>query len=230
MKLSIIIPCYNEKSTIKKILLKVLSVKKIKNKQIILVDDFSNDGSVKDLDFELKKKIDKIIYHKKNLGKGAAIRSAIPYIKGDVVIIQDADLEYDPRDYVKMLDYYKSNNCLALYGSRVLGKKRYSINSFISIYRIFFNHFLSECTNFLSGQKLTDAHTCYKMIDSKIIKKVHLKEDDFSFCPEITMKISKLKIKIHEISIGYKGRGYKEGKKINIFDGIKAMYVIIKNS
>ena len=136
MKLSIIIPCYNEKSTIKKILLKVLSIKKIKNKQIILVDDFSNDGSVKDLDFELKKKIDKIIYHKKNLGKGAAIRSAIPYIKGDVVIIQDADLEYDPRDYVKMLNYYKDNNSLALYGSRVLRKKRYSLKSFISIFNV----------------------------------------------------------------------------------------------
>jgi len=230
MKLSIIIPCYNEKKTIKKILAKVLSVKKIKNKQIILIDDCSNDGSVKDLDFKLKKKIDKIIYHKKNLGKGAAIRSAIPYLKGDVVIIQDADLEYNPSDYVTMLNYYKSNNCLALYGSRVLGKKRYSLNSFISIYRIFFNHLLTECTNFFSGQKLTDAHTCYKMIDSKIISKVHLKEDDFSFCPEITMKISKLNIKIHEISIAYKGRSYKEGKKINIFDGIKAMYTIFKYS
>ena len=177
---------------------------------------------------ELISKVDKVVFHKKNSGKGAAIISAKKFIKGDVVIIQDADLEYDPKDYMKILKTILKKKKIVVYGSRVLGKKRYSSKNFTSKARIFFNHLLTILSNILYNQKLSDAHTCYKAFRSNFFKKIHLREKDFAFCPEITAKTSKLGISISEVPIKYKGRSYNEGKKISIYDGFRAVYVLFK--
>ncbi len=224
-KLSIIIPLYNEKKTIKKLLYKINNLKSFK-KEIIVVDDASTDGSV-DILRKNRKLITKIIYHKKNKGKGAAIKSAKNFVSGDVIIIQDADLEYNPNDYIKLLNYIKIGYKV-VYGSRVLGTNRYLLKNFSSFIRIFFNHILTILSNILNNQNLTDAHTCYKMFRSEIFSKIKLEEDDFSFCPEITTKVGLKKIKIKEVSIRYNGRSYEEGKKIKFIDGIKAVYVLFK--
>ena len=217
-KLSVIIPVYNEKNTIEKLLNKIHKLSDIK-KEIIVVDDASNDGSTNILK-KSKKKITKLIHHKKNLGKGAAIKSAQKFVKGNVVIIQDAD-------YHKLLNFI-NKGYKVVYGSRVLGKNRYLLKNFSSIARIFFNHVLTVTSNLLNNQKLTDAHTCYKMFDSNLFLKIQLEENDFSFCPEITTKIGLKKIKIKEVPIKYSGRNYNEGKKIRLIDGIKAIITLFK--
>ena len=227
MKLSILIPVYNEIKTIEKIIQKVKE-QEIRKIQIIVVDDGSTDGTREFLKKSLFKKVDKIIYHKKNKGKGAAIRSAQKKIIGDIVIIQDADLEYDPKDYKKLIKPIILGQTSVVYGSRVLKKKRYNSKSFISLYRIFFNHMLTILSNTLNNQKLTDAHTCYKVFDAKLFKNLELKEDDFAFCPEVTSKVSRLNVNIIERKISYKGRTSSEGKKIGIIDGFRAIYVLIK--
>ena len=227
MKLSIIIPVYNEIKTIKKLLLKVVN-QQIKDIQIIVVDDFSTDGTREVIKNDLYQYIDKIIYHEKNMGKGAAIRSAQKFINGDIVIIQDADLEYDPEDYKKLIDPIINKRTSVVYGSRVLNTKRYNSKNFISLYRIFFNHMLTIFSNFVNNQNLTDAHTCYKVFETKIFKNIKLSENDFAFCPEITSKISKLKLNIIEIGISYTGRSVEEGKKIGIIDGFRAIFVLLK--
>lgn len=227
MKLSIIIPVYNEIKTIKKLLLKVVN-QQIKDIQIIVVDDFSTDGTREVIKNDLYQYIDKIIYHEKNMGKGAAIRSAQKFVNGDIVIIQDADLEYDPEDYKKLIDPIINKRTSVVYGSRVLNTKRYNSKNFISLYRIFFNHMLTIFSNFVNRQNLTDAHTCYKVFESKIFKNIYLSENDFAFCPEITSKISKLKLNIIEIGISYNGRSVEEGKKIGIIDGFRAIFVLLK--
>jgi len=224
-KLSIIIPVYNEKNTIEKILNKIHRLRDIK-KEIIVVDDASNDGSINILK-KNKNNITKLIYHKKNLGKGAAIKSAQKFVKGNIVVIQDADLEYDPMDYYKLLRFI-NKGYKVVYGSRVLGKNRYLLKNFSSISRIFFNHILTIISNLLNNQRLTDAHTCYKMFKSNVFLRIRLKEKDFSFCPEITTKIGLRKIKIKEIPIKYNGRNYDDGKKIRLIDGIKAIITLFK--
>ena len=195
-----------------------------------IVDDYSKDGTVEKLkNLEIFKKIEKIIYHSKNKGKGGAIRSAQKYIDGDITIIQDADLEYDPSDYYSLVKPFENPKVKVVYGSRVLGKKRYlEGDGFISKSRIFFNHFLTILSNIINDQKLTDAHTCYKLFRSEIFKKIELQENDFAFCPEVTSKISKLKIPIIEVPISYEGRTTREGKKIGIKDGFRAIFVLFK--
>ncbi len=228
MKLTIIIPCYNEKYTIKKLIEKILDLNL--SKQIILIDDCSTDGSLEIIK-SFEKKIDKIIFHKTNMGKGAAIKSCSNFIIGDLVVIQDADLEYEPNDLLKMYEILIKNNHDVIYGSRVLGKRRYKNNTgFTSVFRIFANHFLTVISNLFNNQKLTDAHTCYKMFKTSVFKRITLKENDFSFCPEVTTKLSNLKIDIKEVAISYRGRSYDEGKKISLKDAFKAIYVIIKYS
>ena len=223
-KVTIIIPVFNEKKYIEKI---IKSLKKNLNlkKQIIVVDDFSSDGTrniIKKI-----KNIDKIVFHKKNLGKGAAIKSAIPYIKGDIVAIQDADLEYNPKDLNKLIKILISKNLKVIYGSRVLNKKRYN-NKFISNFRTFGNHISTLISNFLNDQKLSDAHTCYKIFKSEIFLKLNIKEKDFAFCPEVNTKISLLNENIIEEPISYTGRTVEEGKKISFYDAIRALITILK--
>jgi len=228
MKISIIIPVYNEKKTIVKLLTKVKRLKNI-NKQIIVIDDGSTDGSSELIKSRFNEKNVKLIFHKYNMGKGAAIKSAIKYIYGDIVLIQDADLEYDPNDYYKLLEPFKKTNVKVVYGSRVLKKKRYSIKkSFPTNFRVFANHILTIFSNVINRQNLTDAHTCYKLFNSKLFKKLQLSENDFAFCPEVTTKISNLNLSIFEVPISYNGRGYDEGKKIGINDAFRVFSVILK--
>ncbi len=226
-KVSIIIPCFNEKKTLKSLILKIHKQKNIK-KEIILVDDFSTDGTRELIKNFKNKLLSKILLHSKNKGKGACIKTAKKYIKGDIVIIQDADLEYNPKDYSKLIKPILEKKYQVVYGSRVLGKYRYTLNTFSSIYRIFFNHMLTIFSNLINNQKLTDAHTCYKVFSKDVFKKIHLKENRFSFCPEVTTKLGNRNIPIKEVSIDYNGRSYKEGKKISIKDGFSAIFCIIK--
>tara|TARA_B100000674_G_C37567085_1_gene790026 strand:+ start:34 stop:732 length:699 start_codon:yes stop_codon:yes gene_type:complete len=227
MKLSIIIPSYNESGTIKKLLDLIEDVKNI-NKQIIIIDDNSDDGSseiIKNYNFKSEFTY---LKHEKNKGKGACIQSAKNLVTGDIVIIQDADLEYNPKEYEKLIQPIINKSTKVVYGSRVLNKKRYSTNNFYSLSRVFFNHILTIISNMINKQNLTDAHTCYKIFTIDTFEKLDLKEDGFSFCPEVTTKLSKLGIDILELPIEYFGRTYKEGKKIKMIDGVKALITLIK--
>ena len=224
-KVTVIIPVFNEKNYINKIIRKINNNINFK-KQIIVVDDYSNDGTRKII--KKNKNISKIILHKKNMGKGAAIKSAIPYIAGNIVAIQDADLEYDPKDLNNLIKTMLKNDIKVIYGSRVLKKKRYNNKSFLSNYRVFGNHVLTLISNFLNNQNLTDAHTCYKIFRKDIFLKLSLKENDFAFCPEVNTKISLMNEKIKEFPISYKGRTIKEGKKIKFSDAIRALVTILK--
>jgi glycosyltransferase involved in cell wall biosynthesis len=227
MKISVIIPVYNEARTIIEILKKVNIQKKYFDIEIIISEDCSTDLTVSLLKNH-SQMYDKIFFSKKNNGKGAAINSVFELISGDVVIIQDADLEYDPNDYKDLIDPIINNKSNVVYGSRVLGKKRYEIKNFLSFWRIFFNHALTTISNLLNNQKLTDAHTCYKVFKFEVYKQLKLKEKGFGFCPEVNCQISKLKQKILEVPINYYGRTKAQGKKISFYDGIVAGYVILK--
>lgn len=227
MLVTIIIPCFNEENTIEKILNKIFEIRDIE-KQIIIVDDFSTDESKKILKENYENKVDKIIYHNENKGKGAAIKSSLNFVKGEIVLIQDADLEYDPKDYNKLLEPFLDNSIQVVYGSRVLGRDNNKKKNFLKQFRIFGNYILTKFSNLINNQNLTDAHTCYKLFRKDIFFKLNLKEDDFSFCPEVTTKLSNLNIEIKEIPISYNGREYEDGKKISFIDAIKAIKVIIK--
>ena len=226
MKLSIIIPLYNEEKTIIR-LLQIIEEQKFINKQIIIVDDCSTDNSldlVRNYNFQNE---NLILNHKINSGKGATIQTAKQYINGDYVIIQDADLEYDPNDYKILLNEIVKANVDVVYGSRVLNKNRYK-NNFISNYRILGNHLLTLFSNVVNNQSLSDAHSCYKLFRSDLFKAIKLSHNDFSFCPEITTKISNLKKNIAEVPISYNGRSIQDGKKIRLKDAFYAIYTIIK--
>jgi glycosyltransferase involved in cell wall biosynthesis len=228
MLISIVIPIYNEEKTIKKILLKINNIKNIK-KEIILIDDGSGDRTKYIIKNHCKGLYQKKIFLRKNFGKGYALRQGFKLVSGDIVIVQDADLEYNPKDYYKLI--YPIINCGAkvVYGSRVLsGAKRSRPKSLDTLARLLANHFLTFLSNVFNNQNLTDAHTCYKVFYKKILSEFNLKEDGFNFCPEITAKISKLGIKIHEVPINYYGRTHKEGKKISFLDGFKAIFAIIR--
>ena len=228
--LTIIIPVFNEKKYLRLLLSKVIGLKHIKT-QIIVVDDGSTDGSTEILrnEFLKKKKINRIVFHKHNSGKGSAIKSAQKFIKGKFVAIQDADLEYDPKDLVKIYKKMIKNNYRVIYGSRVLNKNIYqNTKNFTHLIRIWGNIFLTKVSNLINNQNLTDAHTCYKVFDSRIFKKINLKEKGFAFCPEVTTKLSKQKLSIVEVPISYNGRTYSNGKKITSFDGIIALLSLVK--
>ncbi len=215
MELSVIIPVYNEADNIKRILSAVENVKI--NKEIIVVDDFSTDGT---REFLRKKQGIKLVFHKKNMGKGAAIRSALKIVSGDFVIIQDADLEYSPNQYTRLFKPIKENSTKVVYGSRILGKGVFLKSSYYA------NRFLTLLTNVLFNGHITDMETCYKMIETKLLKNLNLTSSRFEIEPEITCKILKRKEKIVELPITYKGR--KKGKKIGVKDGIQAIWNLVK--
>ena len=225
-KLTIIIPAYNEIKTIQDIINKIFNIKI--QKQIILVDDHSSDGT-KEVIQKNKDKIDKIIFHDINKGKGSAIKSAQEFVQGEYVVIQDADLEYDPNDLISLLFEIENKRSKVVYGSRVLNNiENKKSQNFSHGMRIFGNIFLTKLSNLINKQNLTDAHTCYKMFKSNLFKSIKLEESGFSFCPEITTKISLLDIEISEIAINYNGRSYQQGKKIKAIDGLKAIWTLIK--
>ena len=231
MRLSIIIPCYNESATVLEIVNKILNLKYNIEKEVILVDDFSDDGTKEIIRKNfLNHKDIRVIFHDKNSGKGAAIKTAKKFVSGDIIIIQDADLEYDPNDYKKLIEPIINNETKVVYGSRVLNQNRYSARGFTSKLRVFGNHVLTVISNILNKQKLTDAHTCYKVFSREVFDNINLEENDFSFCPEATSKVSKLGYEIIEVPISYNGRDYKNGKKIKFSDAFKALKTLIKYS
>ncbi len=224
MKLSVVIPCYNEKNTIHKI---VKSVKEsgIKDLEIIIVDDFSTDGTRDILENEIKPLVDKIIYHEKNKGKGAALRTGFGEMTGDLAIVQDADLEYDPKEYALLMQPILEGKADVVYGSRFMGSGPHRA---VYFWHMVGNKFLTMLSNMFSNINLTDMETCYKMFKKDVIKSINIEEDRFGFEPEITAKIAKKDYIIYEVGISYYGRSYKEGKKIGAKDGFRAIYSIIK--
>ena len=226
MKLSIIIPVYNEEKTILKVLDKVKKVKLNDiTKEIILVDDFSTDGT-KNILSELKDSSLKIFFHQKNHGKGAAIRTALKHATGDIIIIQDADLEYEPEEYPKLLEPIIENETKVVYGSRLKAIRK-NIKNMYKLHYIG-NTVLTLMTNLLYGSMISDMETCYKVFKKEVIKDMKLKAKRFDFEPEITAKILKKGYKIKEVPINFVGRKFDEGKKITWKDGIKALYYLIK--
>ncbi|MEK6943386.1 MAG: glycosyltransferase family 2 protein [Nanoarchaeota archaeon] len=224
-KLSVIIPAYNEAGTIADVIRKVKNAK-LENisKEIIIVDDASTDGTEKIL-AKIKDPSIKIIRHKNNLGKGAAIRTALKHVTGDMVIVQDADLEYNPNEYQSLLQPIIEKKAKVVYGSRLLGKKksRYSKWAYYIAGRS-----LTFITNTLYGTKITDEPCGYKVFDTKTIKSIKLECNRFEFCPEITAKIAKNKIPIYEVPASYNPRSREEGKKIRFRDWLEAVYTLIK--
>ena len=228
MLLSIIIPVFNEEKTIIQILKKISVQKNIFRIEILVSDDGSTDNT----SFLLKK--NKFLYNylytsKKNFGKGHAIRMVIKKTKGDIILIQDADFEYDPNDYKKLLIPIINNQTNCVYGSRVLGRKKYFNGKTLNEqFRILANFILTFISNLLNRQNITDAHTCYKVIRAKIFKKINLSHNDFSFCPELNTKLSLLNERIIEVPIKYSGRTVSQGKKIRLKDAFIAIFTIIK--
>ncbi|OGC03832.1 glycosyl transferase [candidate division WOR-1 bacterium RIFOXYA12_FULL_43_27] len=218
MNLSVIMPVYNEKATLPQIIARVLAVPI--NKELIIVDDYSTDGTR-----EVLKNYPniKIVLQPFNQGKGAALRAGFKEASGDYVIIQDADLEYDPQDYLKLISPINEGKAKVVYGSRFMGK-----HSFSSVSHYWGNKALSLLTTLLYGAVLTDMETCYKLIPAKFIKNIKLNANRFDFEPEITAKILKNGYKILEVPIGYKGREFNEGKKISWKDGFAAIAALIK--
>jgi len=226
MKLSIIIPVYNEEKSILKVIDKVKKVKlnKIK-KEILIIDDFSTDNT-KEILKKLKNGNIKVFFHQKNQGKGAAIRTGLKNVTGDVILIQDADFEYNPEEYPKLLKPIIENKANVVYGSRLDAIRRNLKNMYKLHY--FGNMFLTIITNILYGAKITDMETGYKVFRKEVIKGMKLKAKRFDFEPEITAKILKKGYKITEIPINFFGRKFEEGKKITWIDGVKALLYLIK--
>ena len=224
MILSVIIPCFNEKNTIKEI---VFAVKNsaYKKQEIIIVDDFSTDGTREILQNEIEPLVDKIIYQTYNQGKGSALRTGIANASGDIIIIQDADLEYDPKEYYKIIAPILENKADVVYGSRFISGESRRVLYF---WHRVANFILTTLSNIFTNLNLSDMETCYKAFRSDIIKKINIEENRFGFEPEITAKIAKTKCRIYEVGISYNGRTYEEGKKITWKDGFRALYCIIK--
>lgn len=224
--LSVVIPCYNEKNTIETVLDAVRNCG-VKNTEIIVVDDCSQDGTRDLLQGELRSKIDKLIFHKFNQGKGAALAKGFQAATGDVVVVQDADLEYDPKDFVRLLEPFVSGRKDAdvVYGSRYARGEKYMIKRF---YHTAGNKFLTLMSNLFTDLGLTDMETCYKMFLRELIQSIKIEEKRFGFEPEITAKIAKKRCRIYEMPISYYPRSYTEGKKIGVKDGFRAIYCILK--
>jgi len=226
MRLSVIIPCYNELSTIDSII-DAVNGAPYPDKEIIIVDDFSTDGTREKLRDQIASLglVHQILYHESNQGKGAALRTGIAAATGDLVIIQDADMEYDPNEYPRLVEPILNNRADVVYGSRFLGGDAHRVLYF---WHRVGNGLLTLMSNMFTNLNLTDMETCYKVFRREIIQGIKIEENRFGFEPEITAKVAKLNCRIYEVGISYYGRTYDEGKKIGWKDGVRAIICILK--
>jgi glycosyltransferase involved in cell wall biosynthesis len=223
MKLSVIVPVYNERKTIEEIIRRVQAVDLDLEKEIIVVDDGSTDGTREALQSLALAEL-RVVVHEKNKGKGAALRSGFDRAEGDIILIQDADLEYDPREYPKLLEPILDGRADVVYGSRFLGGP----HRVLYFWHYVGNRFLTTFSNMISNLNLTDMETCYKVFRRDVLQKINLKSPRFGFEPEITVKLAKLRCRIYEVPISYSGRDYAEGKKIGWKDGLAALFHLIR--
>ena len=224
MKVSVVIPCYNERDTIEKIVEAVCNAP-LKGREIIVVDDCSNDGTQTLLRERLSSMVDQIIYHPVNQGKGAALRSGFAAATGDFILVQDADLEYSPEDYPLLLEPLMSGKADVVLGSRFMGGRPHRVLFF---WHMVGNKFLTLLSNMLTNINLTDVETGYKAFKAPLIKSIRIEENGFGVEPEIIAKLARTGCRIYEVGISYSGRTYAEGKKINWKDGFRAIYAIFK--
>lgn len=224
MKLTVVIPCFNEIGTIQQVVDAVRN-SPIKDCEIIVVDDCSTDGTRQLLENEIAAQVSQVIYHPVNKGKGAALRSGFAAATGDIVIVQDADLEYDPQEFPVVIDPIINGRADVVFGSRFQGGRPHRV---VYYWHMIGNRFLTTLSNMFTNINLTDMETCYKAFRREIIQSIRIRENRFGFEPEITAKVAKLNCRIYEVGISYYGRTYKEGKKIGWKDGFRAIYCIFK--
>jgi glycosyltransferase involved in cell wall biosynthesis len=224
MKVSVVIPCFNERDTIAQIVQNVRRAP-LENCEIIVVDDGSTDGTTELLRTDLTTMVSRIIYQPRNAGKGAALRAGFAAATGDIIVVQDADLEYDPNDYVSLLEPIISGNADAVYGSRFMGGRPHRVLYF---WHMIGNKFLTLLSNMFTNLNLTDVETGYKAFRADLLKRLDLRENGFGFEPEVTAKLARTHCRIYEVGVSYSGRTYIEGKKVNWKDGFRAIYAIVR--
>ena len=221
---SIVIPCYNEVATLEQVIDSVLGVLAAE-KEVIIVDDGSTDGTAELIRNKLESRVDRVIFHDRNQGKGAALRSGFAVATGDVILVQDADLEYDPRDYARLLAPILEGRADVVFGSRFIGGESHRVFFF---WHSVVNRALTLLSNMLTDLNLTDMEVCYKVFRREVLQQIEIEEDGFGFEPEITAKVARLGCRIYEVGVSYAGRTYSEGKKIGWRDGLRAMWCILK--
>lgn len=224
MKLSVVIPCYNEAKTIRLIVDRVRAAP-VQDMEIIVVDDCSRDGTRDLLRTQIAPLVAKVIYHDVNQGKGAALRTGFAGATGDIVLVQDADLEYDPQEYPRLIQPIIDGRADVVFGSRFQGGQPHRV---VYFWHMVGNKFLTLCSNMATNINLTDMETCYKVFRREVLSKITIEENRFGFEPEITAKVAKLDVPIYEVGISYYGRTYAEGKKIGWRDGFRALWAIFK--
>ena len=222
--IAVVIPCYNERRTLADLVRRVREAP-VARKQLILVDDCSTDGTTELIRAEIEPLVDRVVYHERNQGKGAAIRSGLEHVTGDIVIIQDADLEYDPHEYPKLIGPIVEGKADVVYGSRFTGEGPHRVHLF---WHYVGNRILTLLSNVFTNLNLTDMETCYKVFRAEVIRSIRIRQNRFGIEPELTAKIARLRCRVYEVGISYYGRSYEEGKKIGWKDGVKAIYCIVR--